>query len=232
MGFVSPLLYQNGSAYLKLRPYTGDEYDILPHVIMTSDKIWDPLQFDLDGNTDIGNLPILIDWRLEDYNLRGEHIRATHDDVDDDDSSLEDFVSSKLFEDGISTLPDDKYNDIEFWVDAPAYDHSEGVNRCMCTAFNYKLTTSPAPRTHNAAKQDSSRLKSFFAWIPTYLIKHTFKNSTHHEYMPASSDGNQFVRWHAPNPALNVFCLNDNLLSNEIHLDTPALDKGYLQAQI
>ena len=37
-----------------MRPYSDSEYDLLPHVILTSDVDWDPrvLDFDIDGNDD------------------------------------------------------------------------------------------------------------------------------------------------------------------------------------
>ena len=40
--------YIGGLAYVKMRRYTEKEYDKLPHVIMTSDKEWDPSIFDRD----------------------------------------------------------------------------------------------------------------------------------------------------------------------------------------
>ena len=41
-GFCFPLAITNGLAYLEMRPYTQQEYQDCPHVIMTSDQIWNP----------------------------------------------------------------------------------------------------------------------------------------------------------------------------------------------
>ena len=45
-GFVFPLSIIQGLPYFEMRPYTDQEYIDYPHVIMTSDKIWDPTIFD------------------------------------------------------------------------------------------------------------------------------------------------------------------------------------------
>jgi hypothetical protein len=51
-GYVFPLSIRGGLPYLGMRPYTDSEFDLLPHVILTSDVNWDPrvLDFAIDGN--------------------------------------------------------------------------------------------------------------------------------------------------------------------------------------
>ena len=42
-GYEFPLLVRsNGLAYLDLRPFRDKEWDMYPHVVMTSDVDWDP----------------------------------------------------------------------------------------------------------------------------------------------------------------------------------------------
>jgi hypothetical protein len=48
-GYEFPLHVRNGLSYLDLRPFTDQEFQTLPHVIMTSDVDWDPSI--LDGST-------------------------------------------------------------------------------------------------------------------------------------------------------------------------------------
>ena len=50
--------------------------------------------------------------------------------------------------------------------------------------------------------------------------------------MPLSPNGNLFKRWKAPNPAMNVFRLNDDVLTDDIQSDTPAISGGFSRAQI
>ena len=45
-GYIFGLSIKSGLAYLKMRPFTTQEYESLPHVVMTSDKKWDPSIFD------------------------------------------------------------------------------------------------------------------------------------------------------------------------------------------
>jgi hypothetical protein len=45
-GYIIPLSIQDGLTRLKIRPYTDQEFDTLPHVIMTSELEWDPSVLD------------------------------------------------------------------------------------------------------------------------------------------------------------------------------------------
>ena len=45
-GYVMPLNFFSGLAYLRMTPYTDLEWDTLPHVILTSDIDWDPSVLD------------------------------------------------------------------------------------------------------------------------------------------------------------------------------------------
>mgnify|MGYP006323681843 FL=1 len=45
-GHVIPLSFNNGLPRLSIRPYTNDEWDVLPHVFMTSPGEWNPSVLD------------------------------------------------------------------------------------------------------------------------------------------------------------------------------------------
>ena len=45
-GYVMPLELKNGLPFLDIRPYTDEEFDQLPHVVLTSDAEWDPRVLD------------------------------------------------------------------------------------------------------------------------------------------------------------------------------------------
>ena len=65
--------------HIRMRPFTDDEYNSLPHVIMTSDQIWDPRIFD-DSDTpyDITSLPTFPHQHPhKNYDLRGVAKRAS-----------------------------------------------------------------------------------------------------------------------------------------------------------
>ena len=45
-GYLIPLNFFSGLAYVRMRPYTDQEWDTLPHVILSSDLEWDPSVLD------------------------------------------------------------------------------------------------------------------------------------------------------------------------------------------
>jgi hypothetical protein len=55
-GYIIPLVIQQGLARLPIRPYTDQEFDSLPHVVMTSNTAWDPSI--MDHNPMLGTM-----WR-------------------------------------------------------------------------------------------------------------------------------------------------------------------------
>jgi hypothetical protein len=229
-GFNFPLSISNGLPYLKMRPYTNDEYKKLPHVIMTSDKEWDPRIFDNDVNPNdeaykIANPENLHLLPTEEYDVKGEFIGANNTNVE-------------------TTAQ----QDVEFWLSEAAYLHAESVDRCIhgsqdkhildhrtddaYEAYGTDIYARQEPRTHQANKQDYEGMRPYFAWIPSKLIEHTFKNSTQYGYMPASPDGQLFKRWNSPNPAMNVFRLQDDVLTDKVYSNTPAINGGFTEAQI
>ena len=49
-GYAIPLHVRDGLVYMDMQPYTNEQFDTLPHIIMTSDLPWDPTVF--DGSND------------------------------------------------------------------------------------------------------------------------------------------------------------------------------------
>ena len=47
-----PMSIRNALSYITLRPHTGNEWETLPHVIITSDKDWDLIVLDCEGQVD------------------------------------------------------------------------------------------------------------------------------------------------------------------------------------
>ena len=45
-GYVVPLDIKDGLPHVKMRPYTDEEWDTLPHFLLTEDKDWDPSVLD------------------------------------------------------------------------------------------------------------------------------------------------------------------------------------------
>ena len=51
-GYVHPLKINNGLPYIPIRPFTDEEWTTLPHVIWTSDTLWNPKSIDFDPLND------------------------------------------------------------------------------------------------------------------------------------------------------------------------------------
>ena len=47
-GYIHPLQINNGLPYIPIRPFTDEEWTTLPHVIWTSDTLWNPKSIDVD----------------------------------------------------------------------------------------------------------------------------------------------------------------------------------------
>ena len=48
-GYALPLVIKEGLARLKIRPYTDEEFDTLPHVFLTGESHWDPSVMDCEA---------------------------------------------------------------------------------------------------------------------------------------------------------------------------------------
>ena len=57
-GYSIALNVTGGLAYFGLRPYTTKKWDLLPHLVMTSDNDWDPSVLDCDFTMDRTWLPL------------------------------------------------------------------------------------------------------------------------------------------------------------------------------
>ena len=98
--------------------------------------------------------------------------------------------------------------------------------------INDSIINEMQPRNHTPSDIDYQSMQPYFSWITTDVIKQTFKNSTQYGFMPSSDCGNIFKRWRAPDPAMNVHRLQDDLLTDKISSNTPALDGSFTDAQV
>ena len=74
-GYVLPLDFKRGLAYLKIRPYTNDEFIKLPHVYMTRDIPWVPSRYDAEPPRNmLGNEIITQDG----FDEMGDLIEVSH----------------------------------------------------------------------------------------------------------------------------------------------------------
>ena len=254
-GYVFPLSFVSGLPYLKMRKYTTEEYFKYPHVFMTSDKDWDPSVYNLNVDPNDPSFRTKYSEQLhmtphDDYNLEGEYIQNCGDLDRNGHVNFTDWVKTEHNNnnknndtiDKEHATCDDNKDDAPFWLNDREYNHHETIARCAKVGMTSrrqhiqvnesKIFNTGLPRIHTPSKRDYHSLKPYFSWLPTNIIEATFKNSTQYGYMPTSPDGNLFKRWKAPNPAMNVFRLHDDLLTDTIYSDTEAIDSNITKAQI
>ena len=220
-GYNFPLSIVNGLPYMQMRPFTTEEYERLPKVIMTSEEKWDPRTYDNYVNPNDSSYKVAKPQRLDllpydEYDVKGDYIGANSTDI--------------------NQAPD-------FWIHDNTYKRNEYVSRCVhLTRTRSHSRTNDSnedevlanqnPRTHEPTEQDYKAMKPYFAWMPTNIIKATFQNSTQYGFMPTSEEGNLFKRWKSPNPAMNVFRMQDDLLTDKIHSNTPSVEGGFTATQL
>eukprot|EP00536_Pseudo-nitzschia_multiseries_P014547 jgi/Psemu1/39086/gm1.39086_g len=110
------------------------------------------------------------------------------------------------------------------------YIHQEVLSRCSICSPSNCLTV--APHIQSPTDMDYLTLKPFFGWVSIARIKATFNNSTQYGSLSISSDGNIFKRFQSPQPAMNIGPFNDDVLSDVIYSDTPAINGGSKLAQV
>eukprot|EP00536_Pseudo-nitzschia_multiseries_P011895 jgi/Psemu1/30428/gm1.30428_g len=235
-GYALPLSICHGLPYLTMRKYTTDEFNALPHVIMKSDKHWDPSVLDTI-------ISAKDETFLQKYPPQPQQLPYPTYDEYGNPRCLEGLDISV----SLAFLPinDHGINDHSFWLTPTDYDHQERLACCIpsptsdmilafptaCTADDTPhVATTPRERYPN--ERDYLSLKPFFCWVSTDRIKATFANSTQYGSLAVSPDGNLFKRFHSPQLAMNVLPFNDDVLSDVVSYDVPAINGGSKLAQI
>ena len=88
----------------------------------------------------------------------------------------------------------------------------------------------PIPRETKASNIDYDALQPQFCWLPLVLIKKTFQATTQFAKLPASAY--LWKRFKTPHPANNVWRRSEDVASDTLFSDTPAIDSGVKCAQI
>jgi hypothetical protein len=249
-GFEFPLHIRNGLPYLDLRPYTDKEWDKYPHVVMTSDVDWDPST--IDGEFPLNGDEEFFDASAYDngtnFDATGRYrlgtvvasARVTFDDPILSESILPDSLLIEQDFDRYLSLLDDEDD-----AKLPAQTHEDPPPPAeppppitMDVSPQNNITVPDDPPTvfknispHTAkAEQDPEVLRPFFAFLPADIVDRTLKSTTQYARVPMSDVMKRFYK--SPYPALNVPRRNEDLLTDVIYSDTPAIDDGSTRAAI
>ena len=88
----------------------------------------------------------------------------------------------------------------------------------------------PPGRTLKPSQRDYSILRPLFGWLQEPIIQKTIENTTQLARLPQSELLK--VHYKSPNPALNVPRRDEDLATDTVFSDTPAIDGGETMAQL
>jgi len=228
-GYVIPIDIRRGLPYIKMRPFTDDEFDTLPHVVWTGEDDWDPTSLDSIISDDPNwyetepSLP-LPDPMYDEYGeFRGRVLvnqrewQVHYFDALDKKLSPDD---DDEFHDAIEQFDDDPDSVIDFIV------YRANRARYVCD----HETVEAAPKFVKTSEPDYGQLRPRLGWLSIDAIKKTFENTTQLARMPMSTILRK--RYKSPNPALNVRPRDEAVATDTIYSDTPAIDSGVTSAQL
>ena len=229
-GYVLPLGIKDGLARLKMRPYTDDEWNTLPHVFLTEETVWDPtvLDHDLEDNeqwmdalTDLETNPStnLFD-ECGNYRKRVEidHVdylwRSNEDNLD---ATIDLCVHNSLHINRTLGCYDAQQHDIDTTI-----EETEDNSPTVPSLPQPVITTKKTP--------DYEKLRPLFGWLSTDIIKETFERTTQYARLPFGTLLKRSFK--SPNPALNVVRRNEAVACDIVYADVPAVDDGSIAAVI
>jgi hypothetical protein len=188
-GYVIPINIVGGLPYISMHPYMDDEWDTLPHVILTSNIDWDPTVLDhtLDDEGQWYDAMCDMDEPRYDSPFHSdgtycEHVVAqiatlpcTTADLTDMQPNIAKDTSATLFSAGIDDI-------IDQCVYHALIDHAVYSVHPMETT----VSTSP-PHTVTNMDPDYEALHPYFGWLPFVTVKETFAHTTQYARMPMST---------------------------------------------
>jgi hypothetical protein len=219
-GFSIPINIRRGLPYINMRPHTDQEWEELPHVLLTEDTNWDPMHMDHEQGDDPAwyeqqdDLPLLN----SDFDLCGDYRHRIVDKsvltsdtytptgqilVHEDDVFF-DTPGDKAFVDAHSNEHNDTDVDIEAATDRCVFQANA---HCYVSSANADPDADTCPSHHGPRKgletpHDYDALHPRFRWLPTDIIKKTFKVTTQYAWMPLSTILRK--RFKSPNHAVNI----------------------------
>jgi hypothetical protein len=211
-GYIIPIMITNGLPYISMHPPSTDhELTTLPQEIMTSPSPWDPSILDDDYNTDDDDF---FDSFLEYPDITFHAHLDEYGDYHDVQQYNEQYIVSQTCSSHTRFLPS---ADPEETLIMPL----NTIPLLEYFTFNHGVTHRPI---------DFERLRPNFLFQSDEVIRKTFQHSTQMARIPMSSHLRTWYK--APNPALNVPCPHEDLLSDCIYSDIPAIDGGKTCAQV
>jgi len=213
---------KDGLPYVNLHPYTDDEWDSLPHVILTRDMDWDPSILDCDY----------------------EDSDTWHNALSDPLPALSDSCFGEFGDYCKPILVQEHFHDAKDWTCASTIaNECARFHTCLTRTYDVSLADTVVAshdsthgeimaHAHQVTKRqpDYVALHPMFGWLPEDIIKSTFEVTTQYARLPMS----MLLKKHykSPFPVLNVHQRDEPIATDTIYSDTPAIDSGGTIAQV
>ena len=226
-GQMVPFQIRGGLPYMEMSVPTDSDMANFPHVFLTADSDWDPSildnEFQLDGEPHeteefYDPEPYTDNSFTEDGLLINQlsflkTLWDTPPHLDDTDDSSSD-----------STLEEEEL----FFFDTDDPDPFS-IN------IQEQTPATPAMATGGVDSKrspwDFEKLRPRFGWVPLSVIKYTLEKSTQY-YRELYNRIPMRDHWKTRFPAANVRRRHEPVATDWVYSDTPAIDSGYMGAQI
>ena len=220
-GYIIPLDIINGLPYIKMSPHTDQEWDELPHVILTSGDQWDPRVLDntITDKDDWYNTlkqydDGLISTPFDEY---GNYRHRTVPEATTILPPIPEDMELECNVHGMQTLRD-------------AFADASDLN----TRFVVPHSTQDTYEAHETTVKpiDYNKYRPYFLHVPVEKIRHTFQRTT--QYATNVMSGHNIMQTiQSPYPAHNVWRRHEPVASDTIFSEVPAVDtNGQTMAQL
>ena len=224
-GYRIPLDIQDGLAYFKTRPFTDDEFNVLPHIVMTADEAWRPTVHDSiisDDTTWFERQPNEPLPNAENFNTVGEFLHRDANVTTSSQQSQPPFPfyeapsASDLFSTEEDIIPSVNINEhLGFPSMIP------GLLRDIETYG--ELLTGQVVGVHETREhtRDYDALRPFFLNAPREVVVHTMRSTTQwYNSIPQASRLYDMRKAHFP--ACNIFRRHEAVGTDTVFFDIEA----------
>jgi len=238
-GYYLPIDFKNGLAYTPMRPYTDEEWEELPHIVMTSDETWDPTVHDHDLSSDnswFDNISDFLEGTSDSpFNERGEYRHLTvagHVTHVDRPMTYEQAYSElsnlnaqdHLTENEIALV----YSDPSIFDEPLLPDDTEDLSDDeFVPSLRQKIHVARAERT---ISQDRYKdIKPCFLYRPKDIVEKTLSATTQYAKSIISGPGmKQTLK--SPYPAHNVVRRKETVATDTVYASVPAVASGGIKS--
>ncbi len=214
-GYLIPVDIISGLPYIKMQPNTKEEYDTLPHIILTGAEPWDPSVLDnIISNRD--------DWQSTMGTLDEGMIPQPFDEHGN-------YKEREI----VPPLRRSKR------VQKNTWKFSSDLIQCYLTVANLNVQylndeddeLEAGPITQRKSKIDYRTYAPYFLQVSEEKIRKTFENTT--QFATNVLAGHKIKQVHkAANPAMNIWRRNEPVATDTVYAQVKSIAQGYTMAQV